>query len=165
MKYCPDCSAPLRETELDGQQRLRCSRNDCAFVHWQNPVPVVAGLVRLGTSDEYVLARNAGWPEGMFSMISGYLERGETPEAAIARELEEELGLTATDVSLVGHYIHEQKNQLIIAFQVTAQRQISLGDEISDVRLLPARELLAGIADSLLITRQVVRDLGLARIP
>jgi NADH pyrophosphatase NudC (nudix superfamily) len=46
-----------------------------------NPVPVVAALIEY--QGKIVLARNAQWPEGMFSLVTGYLEKHETPEDAV----------------------------------------------------------------------------------
>lgn len=78
MKYCPECASVLELKCVDGVERKACTSPECAFVHWNNPVPVVAALVQY--HGEVVLARNSQWPEGMFSLVTGYLERNETPE-------------------------------------------------------------------------------------
>jgi len=62
MKYCPVCTSKLEARVVDGESRLACSAEDCAYVLWENPVPVVAGLVQL--ADHYLLARNTQWPKG-----------------------------------------------------------------------------------------------------
>ena len=58
-RFCPQCATPLQwlsQMEDGGEQmRLRCPA--CDFVHWNNPVPVLAGIVQLG--DKILLARNA----------------------------------------------------------------------------------------------------------
>ena len=41
-KFCPRCAKPLDTVEYDGVQRQRCPDKACGFVHWNNPVPVVA---------------------------------------------------------------------------------------------------------------------------
>jgi NAD+ diphosphatase len=53
--------------------------------------PAVMVLVQHG--GRCVLARQHGWPEGMYSIIAGFVEPGETLEEAAARETFEELGL------------------------------------------------------------------------
>lgn len=141
---------------MDGVVRLACSSVQCQFVSWNNPIPVVAGLVRCG--GQYVLARNASWPQGMFSMITGFLEQGEFPEKAILRETEEELGLHASECSFIGHYPHPRFNQLIIAFAVEAQGRVTLNDEIAEVRLVAPEELVTYDFGRLGLIRTIVSD-------
>lgn len=140
MKYCPLCRSDLESRRVDGVVRLACSSVECQFVSWNNPIPVVAGLVRNG--GQYVLARNATWPQGMFSMITGFLEQAESPESAILRETEEELGLHATSCSFIGHYPHPRFNQLIIAYAVEAEGEVALNDEIAEVRRVSPEQLV-----------------------
>lgn len=141
MKYCPLCRSDLQHRRIDGASRLACSAAGCGFVHWKNPTPVVAGLVRW--EGHYVLARNASWPPGMFSLVTGFLESGETPEAAAMREVEEELGLHAAQAHFVGHFAREESNQLIIAFAVDAHGTLAPNHEIAEVRALTPGELKA----------------------
>lgn len=153
-KFCPQCSAPLVRQPLKGVDRRLCK--SCDFVHWDNPVPVVAGLVEL--AGDVVLARNAAWPPGVFSLISGFLEKGETPEQAVAREIREELGLESETIEHIGNYSLFAQNQLIIAFRVRARGQVQLGDELAEVRLTPQKNVEAKNFKNLPITAAVIRD-------
>ena len=54
-------------------------------------------LVTKGNS--VLLGRNAVWPEGMFSLLAGFVEPGETIEAAVRREVMEETGVSCGAVS------------------------------------------------------------------
>lgn len=138
MKYCPQCSSLLVSKVIDDHERMTCS-TECGFTHWNNPTPVVAALVKVGSN--FVLARNAKWPEGFFSVISGFLEAGETPDIAIARETLEELGLTTEKVTFVGHYSFPQMNQIIIAYLVDAVGDLCINSEIAETKLLTKEEL------------------------
>ena len=69
------------------------------------------------------------------------LERDESPEQAVAREVGEELGLTATAVELIGLYPFAAKNQLIIACHVRAVGEVSLNEELAEVRLIEPEKL------------------------
>ena len=124
-----------------GLARPACAAADCDFVLWENPVPVVAALVEY--AGQVVLARNAAWPEKQFGLITGYLERDETPDAAVAREVAEELGLSAQSVSLIGLYNFAPKNQLIIAYHVLASGQIVLNEELAEFKLIEPSKLKA----------------------
>jgi NAD+ diphosphatase len=139
MKFCPQCGHELALAEVDGRSRLRCTSATCDFVHWDNPTPVVAAIVEVG--DCVVLTRNKGWPEKWFGLVAGFLEKGETPENAILREIKEELGLEGKIVSFVGIYSFFERNQLILAFHVQAQGEIQLGEELEEVKLIPPEEV------------------------
>jgi NAD+ diphosphatase len=117
-------------------------------------VPVVAGLVHLG--GQYILARNSAWPHGLFSVISGFLEKGELPEHAIVRETKEELGLTAGDCKFIGHFELPENNQLIIAFAVEACGRLWLSEEIAEVTLVSHEKIAKFDFGHLELTRRIV---------
>ena len=138
-RFCPRCASPLTERadpeHEGGRVRRACPDDACGYVHWNNPLPVVAAIVEL--DGKILLARNAAWPEGMFALITGFLENGETPEDGIAREVFEETALKAEHVSLVGVYEFIRKNELIIAYHVVADGEIALSEELVEYRLKP----------------------------
>lgn len=133
MKFCPHCRADLESRPVDGRDRLVCT-DDCGFVHWNNPTPVVAAIIEY--DGKVLLARNAAWPSGWFALVTGFLESGETPEQGIAREVDEELGLEAAEVNFFGNYAFFEQNQLLIVFHVVARGELDLGEEIAEVQLL-----------------------------
>ena len=140
-RFCPQCGGNLALRDEGGLSRPACAMPECGFVLWDNPVPVVAALVTLG--GKVVLARNVAWPEKQFALIAGYLERDETPEAAVIREVSEELGLQARSASLIGLYAFTEKNQLIIAYHVDAIGNILLNEELAEYRLIAPDKLKA----------------------
>ncbi len=127
--------------EAGGLLRPTCPAEGCSFVLWDNPVPVVAALVEYG--GQVLLARNVAWPEKSFGLVTGYLERDEAPEQAVAREVAEELGLVATVVALIGLYPFRQKNQLLIAYHVVAEGEVVLNEELAEIRLIEPERLKA----------------------
>lgn len=138
--FCPRCAATLVTRDLAGLPRRACSSPDCDFVHWDNPAPVVAALVE--RDGMIVLARNHAWPEKKFGLIAGFLERDETPEQAVAREVKEELDLdvaSAASVSLIGVYSFMRKNEVILAYHVVAE--IVLNEELAEYRLIAPEKL------------------------
>lgn len=139
MKYCPECTTELVFDEIDGVSRLSCPSSDCDFVFWENPTPVVAGIVEL--DDTIVLVRNVGWPEKMFGLITGFLEKGETPEESILREVREELGLTGEIETFLGNYSFFEMNQLLIVYHVIASGEIRLGSELEAYKQIPPHKL------------------------
>jgi NADH pyrophosphatase NudC (nudix superfamily) len=115
MKFCPQCGSPLIPTMQGGRERLTCSA-ECGYVFWDNPVPVVAAVVELG--DSVILIRNKEWPEKYLGIVAGFLEKDESPESGILRELKEELGLDGEIVGFIGNYAFPQKNQVVLAYHI-----------------------------------------------
>jgi ADP-ribose pyrophosphatase YjhB (NUDIX family) len=87
--FCPLCATSLVERVLYGKPRRVCPQ--CGFVRFRDPKVAVIALV---TSGPYVLLVQRGVePEkGKWSLPGGYMDAGEMPEAALQRELLEEVG-------------------------------------------------------------------------
>lgn len=156
MRYCPKCKNKLTRKILDGVKRLACSSEKCSYVLWNNPVPVVAALVQ--HEGKYIIARNALWPGGIFSVISGYLEQKETPEQAVIREVEEELGLTGEIKRYLGHYSFFEKNQLLLGYEIEAGGTIKTNHELAEIKQLTAEELSNYDFGPLYVTRAMIDD-------
>lgn len=139
MNFCPKCKESLAPRQVDGVERLACSSSSCGFVFWGNPTPVAAGLIV--HNGKFLLARNAQWPSGMYSLITGFVEKGELPEQTISREAEEELGLTVDSINFIGHFSLDQFNQLLIAYVVHTNGELSMNHEISETLSLSKSEL------------------------
>ncbi|MFO1372181.1 MAG: NUDIX domain-containing protein [Candidatus Competibacteraceae bacterium] len=137
--FCPQCGNPLHIATLNGKLRQRCSIAACSYIHWDNPIPIVAAIVEV--AGNVILARNRSWPEKMYGLITGFLEKGETPEAAVQREVREELALSADAAHFIGYYPFFEMNQLILAFHVPARGEITLGEELVEVKQVPVGRL------------------------
>lgn len=138
-RYCPICGSALTRRVFEGKERPCCSKDGCGYVVWGNPVPVVAALVQ--KEGMVILARNKGWPQKVFGLITGFLEKGEEPQEAARREVKEELGLEAEVISLIGVYALLERNQVIIAYHLVAEGEIALGEELAEVKLIPPHKL------------------------
>jgi NAD+ diphosphatase len=91
--FCANCGAKSAVSHA-GWQRT-CP--DCGRHHFPRTDPVVIMLITHGTS--VLMGRSPGWPEGMYSLLAGFLEPGETLEAAVRREVMEEAGVPVGPVS------------------------------------------------------------------
>jgi NAD+ diphosphatase len=91
-RYCSACGQPS-QVRLAGWQR-GCAA--CGAQHFPRTDPVVIMLITHGNS--VLLGRSPQWPEGMFSLLAGFVEPGETIEAAVRREVAEEAGITVGPV-------------------------------------------------------------------
>ena len=91
-KFCPACGAPS-ETQDSGLMR-RCTQ--CAVEHFPRTDPVVIMLVE--HQGRVLLGRQKRWPSGMYSCLAGFVDHGETIEAAVRREVAEETGVSVDNV-------------------------------------------------------------------
>jgi NAD+ diphosphatase len=90
--FCATCGAATL-MRMAGWQRGCPS---CGAQHFPRTDPVVIMLVTRG--NQVLLGRSAAWPQGMYSLLAGFVEPGETLEAAVRREVAEETGITVGEV-------------------------------------------------------------------
>jgi NAD+ diphosphatase len=160
-RFCPLCAALLVDGYVNQEPRQLCSAK-CGFVHYDNPTPVVAAVVE--HQGCVVLAHNRSWPPHMrrfYGLITGFLERGESPEQCVRREVKEELALDAQAATLIGVYPFERMNQVIIAYHVPATGTIVLNDELDDHRHVPLHECRAWSSGTGLALRDWLRTRGI----
>ena len=108
--------------------------------------PAVIMLVHDG-GDRVVLGRQAVWPPGRFSILAGFVEPGESAEAAVAREVAEEVGLTVTDIRYVGSQPWPFPQSLMLGFVARAESGHELvldPTEIEEARWFTREELARG---------------------
>ena len=142
-RFCPRCSKPLVDRPIADdagvRERRACPDDACGYVQWGNPVPAVGALVE--HEGEIILARNKLWPEGYFALVTGFLEAKEDPRAAVVREVREELGLEVYETHLIGNYIFELKNEVMLCYHALARGAVVLGAELADFKRVPPAQL------------------------
>jgi NAD+ diphosphatase len=106
--------------------------------------PAVICLVHDG-GDRAVLARQAVWPERLFSLLAGFVEAGESFEVCVVREIREEIGLTVRDVRYLGSQPWPFPRSLMVGFH-------ALGDPDEDFAFNDGE-----IAEAAWFTRDEVR--------
>ena len=85
--FCAKCGA---KSDI-GQAGWQRNCPACNASHFPRTDPVVIMLITHGNS--VLMGRSPGWPQGMFSLLAGFVEPGETLEAAVRREVFEEAGV------------------------------------------------------------------------
>lgn len=91
-RFCAACGAASEMAEA-GWHRI-CPA--CGTRHFPRTDPVVIMLVTHGNA--VLVGRQASWPPGMFSLLAGFMEPGETIEAAVRRETLEETAVRVGQV-------------------------------------------------------------------
>ena len=135
-RFCSACGQPSNAAQ-GGWQRV-CPA--CRAVHFPRTDPAVIMLVQQG--DAVLLGRSPGWPEGMYSTLAGFVEPGESLEAAVRREVFEETSVRVTRVSYVASQPWPWPNNLMLGFVAEAvSKDITLDHELEDALWITRDEL------------------------
>ena len=139
--FCPRCGGrlELREIKAGEPERLVCE--ECSFVFYLGPKLVAAVIFELNGG--IVLTQRAIDPGyGKWTFPGGFVDRGETAEAAAEREAREEAGVEVEVDKIIGLYSYEDQVPVIAVFsgRVTAGKPAPL-DETMAVKVFPYDDL------------------------
>jgi len=152
-RFCGRCGAPTERSETE---RVRtCTR--CGHGAYPRLSPAIIALVE--RDGRALLARNARFPLPFFSTLAGFVEVGESLEAAVAREIHEEAGIAVTDIRYFGSQPWPFTGSLMIGFTARWAGGDIVGDptEIADADWF-APDDLPRIPPKLSIARQLIDD-------
>ena len=109
-QYCGCCATPM---EQSCHERVkRCPQ--CGLRQYPRLSPAVIMLVSRGS--ELLLARAPRFRTGMYSVLAGFVEPGESLEETVAREVREEVGIEIQDIRYFGSQPWPFPNSLMIGF-------------------------------------------------
>jgi len=136
--FCANCGESSQVT-LAGWQRL-CPA--CGRHHFPRTDPVAIMLITRGNS--VLLGRSPGWPDGMYSLLAGFVEPGETIEAAVRREVYEEAGIHVGEVSYLASQPWPFPASLMIGCHgIATSHDIRIDPtEIEDARWMTREDLM-----------------------
>ncbi len=140
--FCARCGAPSAMAE-GGWQRV-CGA--CGAHHFPRTDPVVIMLITHG--NDVLVGRSPGWPEGMYSLLAGFVEPGETLEAAVRRETLEEAGVRVGEVGYLASQPWPFPASLMVGCRGAAvTREITLDPaELEDARWVSREAMAEAIA-------------------
>ncbi|MEU3556797.1 NAD(+) diphosphatase [Streptomyces fragilis] len=142
-RFCSRCGG--RTVIAAAGHVRRCPK--CGAEHYPRTDPAVIMAVT-DDDDRILLGRQVHWPEGRFSTLAGFVEPGESIEAAVRREVFEEAGVIIGDVSYVASQPWPFPSSLMLGFMAratTTHTQVD-GEEISEARWFSRDELTAAFA-------------------
>lgn len=141
-RHCARCGAKSRMVRAGWQRAC----DDCGAQHFPRTDPVAIMLVTLGNA--VLMGRSPGWPEGMYSLLAGFVEPGETVEAAVRREVWEEAGVRVGRVGYLASQPWPFPASLMLGCRGEALgREIAIDPyEIEDARWMSREEILAAFA-------------------
>lgn len=118
---------------------------DCILCSFENPKPTATAII-IRDGKVLVAKRNQEPLKGQWDFLGGYLQKGETPEQALKRELQEELGVEI-QLTFIGtfpgtdSYKEYQYPVLSFAYLVEFQGEPRLNHENSELAWVPLKEL------------------------
>jgi NAD+ diphosphatase len=109
-RFCGRCGLP---TEDKGDERAkRCP--ECGLVNYPRLSPAV--IVAVLKNDRILLAHSQRFPGKFYSVLAGFVEPGETLEACVKREIQEEVNIQVKRIRYFGSQPWPFPDSLMIAF-------------------------------------------------
>jgi NAD+ diphosphatase len=147
-QHCPKCGTPT-VIEQGGWAR-RCFKDNNEIFPRTDPAIIVAIVDQ---QDRILLGSQGTWEQNRWSVLAGFVEAGESLEAAVVREMKEECGLEVFDIE----YLYSQSwpfpQSLMLGFRAKADSSVEFlpdGEEIVKLRWF-SRADIAAEAKSLLL--------------
>ncbi len=148
---CPRCGT---ETIVeDGGWTRRCPADGSQIFPRTDPAIIVLITDR---DDRILLGSNALWENNRYSLLAGFVEPGESLEAAVLREMHEESGLRVTDPVYLGSQPWPFPASIMCGFTARladgqdAHDLLPDGEEILDLRWF-SRDSLRASLDSIIL--------------
>lgn len=140
--FCARCGAKSLAAAAGWQRDCPA----CGASHYPRTDPVVIVLALSG--NRVLMGRSPGWPDGLYSLLAGFVEPGETIEAAAKREVAEEAGVRLGPVRVVTSQPWPFPASLMIGCVAQAESDAIKVDpvEIEDARWVSREEMVEVIA-------------------
>ncbi|HSV30338.1 MAG TPA: NAD(+) diphosphatase [Candidatus Omnitrophota bacterium] len=145
-RFCGSCGGPTEAREA-GHVRA-CLDPHCGAQQYPRTDPAVIMLVEDG--ERVLLHRQHAWPAGMWSILAGFVEPGETLEEAVAREVFEETAITVADVRYAGSQPWPFPSSLMVGFtaRATGIDLVPCPEELEDARWFSRAEIDRDFSDA-----------------
>ena len=142
-QFCPNCGS-ITVIKNAGWTR-NCSH--CNFQQFPRNDPVVIMLITY--SNCVLLGRTQNWPTGLYSLLAGFMEPGESVECSVRRETMEEVNIKLKSVQYVASQGWPFPHNLILGCQAQAiHNEIRINsDEIEDAFWITREELSSVMLD------------------
>ncbi|HRE31792.1 MAG TPA: NAD(+) diphosphatase, partial [Candidatus Berkiella sp.] len=153
-RFCGRCGLPLKGAFNILEKRC----NLCDLTLFPKASPAV--MVLLHRKDELLLARSPHFQPGVYSAIAGFVEIGESAEEAAKREVNEELGLTITDLQYFSSQTWPFPDSFMMAFTSEAPEGELIIDtsELEDARWFSINDL-PNLPSQASISRKLIESL------
>lgn len=108
--FCSKCGSGAEDKE-DEMAKI-CPK--CGYINYPRISPAI--IVAVVNKDKLLLAHNARFAEGMYSILAGFVEPGETFEKCVVREVREEVGIEVKNIKYFGSQPWPFPDSVMIGF-------------------------------------------------
>ncbi|MCX7709999.1 MAG: NAD(+) diphosphatase [Clostridia bacterium] len=150
-KFCGRCGNPMGM--IEEERAVKCTSCDHIVYPRISPAIIVA-VIKEG---EILLARSSRFPTGMYSIIAGFVEPGETLEACVNRELKEEVGIEAKNIRYFASQPWPFPDSLMVGFtaEYSSGEIVIDNKEIVDANWF-SKDLLPQLPGKASIARKII---------
>ncbi|WP_214468281.1 NAD(+) diphosphatase [Microbacterium flavescens] len=145
-RFCPACGALTMLADAGWSRRCP----SCGRQHFPRTDPaVIVAITSTRDPDIVLLGSNALWGAERYSCFAGFVEAGESLEAAVQREVAEESGIEVATVEYRGSQAWPYPRSLMLGFLAVAADDDAAradGEEIAAVRWFTREEIGAALA-------------------
>lgn len=142
VRFCSACGARVQVQQAAGKERPVCPR--CGQVHFQDP-KVAAGVLVVDSGEALLVRRSHEPLRGAWSLPAGFVDGGEDPRQAAARECFEETGCEVTIAELIDIIYgreHAAGADLMLVYRGRVEAgEPRAGDDAAEVAFFAADEL------------------------
>ena len=136
--YCPHCGRKLIPRHLEGEGEVPYCEN-CQDFRFPIFSCAVSMVVTNEKRDKILLIKQYG--RDFYVLVAGYINKGEDAEDAVRREVKEEVGLDAEEVSFNHSHYFPYSNTLMLNFTaVVKDEHVKANSEVDSWRWFTPEE-------------------------
>ncbi|MGH3086797.1 MAG: NAD(+) diphosphatase [Rubrobacteraceae bacterium] len=153
-RFCGRCGVETGPGPVELERQ--CPR--CAMVFRPRLSPAI--IVRVRRADSILLARSPWFAPGLYSLLAGYVDPGESVEETLRREVREEVGIEVENVLYFGSQPWPVSDSLMIGFTADHAKGEITPDpsEIEDAGWYAATDELPRLPPKITIARVMIDD-------
>jgi NAD+ diphosphatase len=127
-QFCGQCGARMELQKIE--RAKKCPQ--CGLLHFPRLAPAI--IVAIERGDKLLMGRSRRFATGVYSVLAGFVEPGESLEEAVVREVKEEVGISIKDIRYFGSQPWPFPHSLMLGFTATyAGGEISIDEtELED---------------------------------
>jgi len=152
--YCPLCGSQTKLIKFGDDFVNICKNCQRQFQEFMYTCVIIVCI----NDNNKIACIKQSYGKDRYVLVAGFVKPLESLEEAVRREVKEELGLEASNISYLGSYPMDQKENLMVAYKTDVSGFINLSSEVKEVVFVEKEEALDLLRDAS-IAYKVVKNL------